>query len=68
MISKKDMIHQGIQGINKKVTGLMKDEFGGKIITIFDALRSKTYYYLTDDVKDVKKAKGTKKMYNKNNT
>ena len=39
----------------------MKDELGGKIITEFVALRPKTYSYLTDDDKNVKKAKGTKK-------
>ena len=47
--------------MNKTVTGLMKDELGWKIITEFVALRSKTYSYLTDDDKNVKKAKGTKK-------
>ena len=49
------------KGKNKKVIGLMKDEFGGKIITEFVTLRPKTYSYLTDDVKEDKKAKGTKK-------
>ena len=48
-------------GKNKKVIGLMKDELGGKIITEFVALRPKTYSYLTDDGKEDKKAKGTKK-------
>ena len=48
-------------GKNKKVTGLMKDELGGKIITEFVALRPKTYSFLTDDGKEDKKAKGTKK-------
>ena len=46
---------------NKKVIGLMKDELGGKIITEFVTLRPKTYSYLTDDSKEDKKAKGTKK-------
>ena len=46
---------------NKKVIGLMKDELGGKIITEFGTLRTKTYSYLTDDGKEDKKAKGTKK-------
>ena len=48
-------------GKNKKVIGLMKDELGGKIITEFVTLRPKTYSYLTDDCKEDKKAKGTKK-------
>ena len=39
----------------------MKDELGGKIITEFVTLRSKTYSNLTDDGKEDKKAKGTKK-------
>ena len=48
-------------GKNKKVIGLIKDELGGKIITEFVTLRPKTYSYLTDDGKEDKKAKGTKK-------
>ena len=39
----------------------MKDERGGKIITEFVTLRPKTYSFLTDDGKEDKKAKGTKK-------
>ena len=48
-------------GKNKNVIGLMKDELGGKIITEFVTLRPKTYSFLTDDGKEDKKAKGTKK-------
>ena len=48
-------------GKNKKVIGLMKDKLGGKIITEFVTLRPKTYSYLTDEGKEDKKAKGTKK-------
>ena len=48
-------------GKNKKVICLMKDELGGKIITEFVTLRPKTYSYSTDDGKEDKKAKGTKK-------
>ena len=39
----------------------MKDELGGNIITEFITLRPKTYSYLTDDCREDKKAKGTKK-------
>ena len=46
---------------NKKIIGLVKDELGGKIITEFVTLRPKTYLFLTDDGKEDKKAKGTKK-------
>ena len=48
-------------GKNKKIIGFMKDELGGKIITEFVTLRPKTYSFLTDDGKENKKAKGTKK-------
>ena len=48
-------------GKNKKVIRLMKDELGGRVITEFVALKRKTYSYLTDDCKEDKKAKGTKK-------
>ena len=48
-------------GKNKKVIGLMKDELGRKIITKFVTLRPKTYSYLTDDGKEDKKDKETKK-------
>ena len=48
------------KAMNKKVIGVMKYEVGGKIVTEFVALRPKTYSYLIDDDKNVKKAKGTK--------
>ena len=48
-------------GKNKKVIDLMKDELGGKIITEFATLRPKTYSFLTDDGREDKKSKGTKK-------
>ena len=48
-------------GKNKKVIGLMKGELGGRVITEFVALRPKSDSYLTDDCKEDKKAKGTKK-------
>ena len=47
--------------MNKKVIGLMKYKLGGNIITEFVALRPKTYSYLTDDDKNVKKTKVTEK-------
>ena len=46
-------------GKNKKVTGLMKDELGRKIMTEFCALRPKTSYLMDNGGCD-KKAKGTK--------
>ena len=39
----------------------MKDELGGKIMKEFVALKPKTYTYLTNDAKNIKKDKGTKK-------
>ena len=54
-------------GKNKNVIGLMKDELGGKIIREFVTLKPKTYSYLTNEGKEDKKAKGTKKVRNKKN-
>ena len=52
-------------GKNKKVIRMFRDELGGRIIKEFRAPRAKTYAYLMDDDIENKKAKGTKKMYNK---
>ena len=53
----------GFPQVNKKVLGLMKDEFAGKIALEFVGLRSKMYCLLLDnDVEScIKKAKGVKK-------
>ena len=48
-------------GKNKKVIGLLKNEWRGKMMIEFVRLRAKTYAYLMDDDKEHKKAKGTKK-------
>ena len=57
-------------GKNKNVLGKFKDEIGGKIMTKFVALRSKTYSFFIDEYTNDdyeknkivnKKAKGTKK-------
>ena len=52
----------GIQGKNKKVPGMMKDEAGGKIIEEFVGLRSKLYSYKMFEGKEEKKCKGIKKV------
>ena len=44
---------------NKRVVGLMKDKFGGKVMTKFVGLRAKTCSYLLDDGSGDKKARGT---------
>ena len=44
------------------MTGLLKDELGGKIMTEFVGLRAKKYSYLIDDGSNDKKAKGTKNV------
>ena len=60
-ISNYEVNRQLLKGKNKKVIGLMKDEFGGNIMTEFAALRTKTYSYLIDDGNSDKKTKGIKK-------
>ena len=44
----------------KKLVGLMKEQLGGKTIKWFDALRAKTYSYLTDNNDKDTKSKDTK--------
>ena len=58
--NKKDKIPLPI-GKNKNVPGIFKDELGGKIITVFVALRPRANTYLDDYGNDQKKGKGTKK-------
>ena len=57
----------GIQGKNKKVPGMMKDEAGGKIIKEFVGLRAKLYSYKMFEGKEEKKCKGIKKSVIKKN-
>ena len=53
----------GFPQVNKKVLGLMKDEFAGKIALEFVGLRSKMYcLQLSENFDNIKKAKGVKKM------
>ena len=51
-------------GKNKKVTGMYKDEAGGKQIEKFVGLRAKLYSYkmLEEEGKETKKCKGIKKV------
>ena len=50
--------HQsGIQGKNKKVPGMLKDEAGGKIIEGFIGLRAKLYSYKMFEGKEEKNVK-----------
>ena len=56
----------GIQGKNKKIPGMMKDEAGEKIIEEF-GLRAKLYSYKMFEGKEEKKCKGIKKSVIKKN-
>ena len=47
-------------GVNKKLIGKFKDEFGGRQIKEFIGLRSKLYSILTDKGEEIKKNKGVK--------
>ena len=49
------------KGGNKKVIGLMKNEFGGEIMTKFAAIKPKTYSSFIDDGGENKKVNVTKK-------
>ena len=44
-------------GKNKKDIGLMKDKLGGRQMKEFVGLRAKTYSYLMDDDREIKKTK-----------
>ena len=46
----------------KDYFGLIKDELGRKIMTIFVGLRAKTYSYLIDDGSEDKKSKAIRKF------
>jgi len=50
----------GIPLVNKKVPGLMKDEYNGAIMTEFVGLRAKMYALRVDVKKETKKVKGVK--------
>jgi hypothetical protein len=52
--------------VHKKVSGLMKDELNGRIMTHFVGLRSKMYTYKVKGGKCVKKSKGIKSNVVKN--
>ena len=56
-----------LKGKNEKVTGLMKDELGRKIVTKVVKLIAKTYSYVIYDGSEDKKTKGTKKCALKEN-
>ena len=55
------------KGKNKKIIGLLENEFGGEIMIEFVALRSKKYSYLKGDGDKNTKTKRTIKSVTKQN-
>ena len=53
--------------LNKKVLGKMNDEFNGVKISEFVGLKAKMYSLISDDNKEVNKAKGVNKKLRHNN-
>ena len=51
-----------LNGKNKKVIGLMKNELGGQIMKELVGLRARTYSYLKDNNNEDKKTKDKKSM------
>ena len=54
--------HPLFSAANKKLLGKMKDECGGLAIDEVVAIRSKMYSLKKSDKKNIRKAKGVKKM------
>ena len=46
----------------RKLSAVMKDEFGWKIVKKFIGLKAKTYSYLIDEVVKIKKLKAQKSV------
>ena len=55
------------KGKNKKIIGLLENEFGGEMMIEFVALRSKKYSYLKGDCDKNTKTKRTIKSVTKQN-
>ena len=62
------LINHCLKEIINKVTGLMKDELGSKIMAKFVGLRARSSNYLTDDCSEDKKVKCAKKCVMKKKT